>query len=164
MNVAFHDGALVIRLGADPCEQSVDSLARAIATHLVRLRAEPRELAAPCRSAGLAPVRLGRVRAYIEQHLAEPLPTGRLAAVACMSPFHFSRLFKLATGESPHGYVTRQRIERAKALLAGASLPLVHVADAVGFQTQGHFTEVFRRHTGTTPRRFRIANYLSTES
>jgi AraC-like DNA-binding protein len=74
-----------------------------------------------------------------------------------MSPFHFSRLFKLATGESPHAYLTRRRVERAKELLADSSLPLVHVASAVGFQTQGHFTEVFRRHTGTTPRRFRLS-------
>jgi AraC-like DNA-binding protein len=39
----------------------------------------------------------------------------------------------------------------------------VHVAAAVGFQTQGHFTEVFRRRTGTTPRRFRLASRISKE-
>lgn len=74
-----------------------------------------------------------------------------------MSAFHFSRLFKLATGQSPHAYLTQQRVERAKELLAESRLPLVHIASAVGFQTQGHFTEVFRRHTCTTPRRFRLA-------
>jgi transcriptional regulator GlxA family with amidase domain len=109
-------------------------------------------------STRLAPTRLAEVRTLVEQNLAERLDTSRLAQAAHLSQFHFCRLFKLTTGESPHAYLLRRRIERAKELLVGATLPLVHVAGAVGFQTQGHFTEVFRRHTGTTPRRFRIAS------
>jgi transcriptional regulator GlxA family with amidase domain len=124
-------------------------IARVIAQHLAH-RSGPG-------GAGLASSKLERVRTYIEHCIAEPLHIERLAGTVHMSPFHFSRLFKLATGESPHAYLTRRRVERAKELLAGAELPLVHVASAVGFQTQGHFTEVFRRHTGTTPRRFRLA-------
>jgi transcriptional regulator GlxA family with amidase domain len=126
-----------------------DAIERAVAQHLARH--------ASAASGGLGPGRLERVRALIERSLAQPLHVEDLAAAAYMSPFHFSRLFKLGTGESPHAYLTRRRVERAKELLANnARLPLVHVASAVGFQTQGHFTEVFRRHTGTTPRRFRL--------
>ena len=73
-----------------------------------------------------------------------------------MSPFHFTRLFKQATGLSPHAYLTFHRVERAKQMLAESRLALVEVAACVGFQTQGHFTEVFRRHAGITPRRFRV--------
>ncbi len=73
-----------------------------------------------------------------------------------MSPFHFARLFKQATGRAPHAYVVTRRIERAKELLSQDSLPLVHVACSVGFQTQGHFTEVFRRYAGLTPGHFRV--------
>jgi AraC family transcriptional regulator len=124
-------------------------IARVVAQHLAqRTRSWP---------AGLGASRLERVRAFIEHSLAEPLRIQDLAGAVHMSPFHFSRLFKLATGASPHVYLTRRRVERAKELLARARLPLVQVASAVGFQTQGHFTEVFRRHTGTTPRRFRLA-------
>jgi transcriptional regulator GlxA family with amidase domain len=164
MQVAYQDDAVVIRLDTGPGDQSVDSLARAIAAYLLQGREGARApLAAPSRPAGLVPEKLARVRAYIEEHIAERLPTERLAAAVFMSPFHFSRLFKLAAGEPPHGYVTRRRVERAKILLAHATLPLVHVAAAVGFQTQGHFTEVFRRRTGTTPRRFRLASRISKE-
>jgi transcriptional regulator GlxA family with amidase domain len=124
-------------------------IARVVAQHLAR-RARPA-------AAGLGAVKLERVCAFVERSLGEPLRIQHLAAAVHMSPFHFSRLFKLATGESPHAYLTQRRVERAKQLLADAALPLVHVASAVGFQTQGHFTEVFRRHTGTTPRRFRLA-------
>jgi transcriptional regulator GlxA family with amidase domain len=124
-------------------------IARVIAQHLACRARSP--------GPGLRPIKLERVRVFIERSIAEPLRIEHLAASVHMSPFHFSRLFKLATGESPHAYLTRRRVERAKELLTDASLPLVHVASAVGFQTQGHFTEVFRRHTGTTPRRFRLA-------
>jgi AraC-like DNA-binding protein len=126
-----------------------EAIERVVSQHLARQAS-----GAP---GGLGPGRLERVRALIERSLARPLHVEDLAAAAHMSPFHFSRVFKLATGESPHAYLTRRRVERAKELLAESGLPLVHVASAVGFQTQGHFTEVFRRHTGATPRRFRLA-------
>ena len=99
--------------------------------------------------------KLQRVQAFIEEHLASRLRVDMLASVVHMSPFHFTRLFKQATGLSPHAYVTVFRGERAKRILAETPLPLIDVAASVGFQTQGHFTEVFRRHAGTTPRRFR---------
>jgi AraC family transcriptional regulator len=114
--------------------------------------------AAPAPAAtGLAPSKLARVLTFVEEHIGEPLPIERLAASVCMSPFHFARLFKRATGQTPHNYLTARRMERAKELLRNDGLPLVHVAFSVGFQTQGHFTEVFHRHAGITPRRFRLS-------
>jgi AraC family transcriptional regulator len=132
-------------------ERSVlcDEIVQLVARHLAR-----RAGAVP---APFAARKLERARSLIEGSLGEQLRIRDLAAAAHMSPFHFSRLFKLATRESPHAYLTRRRIERAKELLAAQKLPLVHVASAVGFQTQGHFTEVFRRYTGTTPRKYRLA-------
>ena len=108
-------------------------------------------------ASGLAPAKLANVLTLIEEHLGDPLPLERLAAAACMSPFHFARLFKRATGQTPHNYLTARRMERAKELLREGRLPLMHVALSVGFQTQGHFTEVFHRHAGITPRRFRLS-------
>jgi AraC family transcriptional regulator len=106
---------------------------------------------------GLAPHRLKRVLAHIELRLAEPIPVRELAEEVHMSPFHFTRMFKLATGHSPHKYITLQRVERAKELLATSDMPIAAIATAVGYQTQAHFTGVFSRHAGTTPKVFRVA-------
>src|SRR5690348_176354 len=105
----------------------------------------------------LAPQRLNRVLAYIEEHVDERVAVQQLAATVHMSPFHFTRVFKVAIGHSPHAYLTRVRMERARELLATTQMPIVEVARRVGFQTQAHFTCVFRRHSGTTPRAFRVA-------
>jgi len=105
---------------------------------------------------GLAPHRLQRVLACIETRLAEPIQVRELADEIHMSPFHFARMFKLSTGHAPHAYITRQRMDRAKSLLATTQLPLLEVAARVGYQTQAHFTGVFHRYVGTTPRVYRL--------
>ncbi|HZZ93711.1 MAG TPA: AraC family transcriptional regulator [Usitatibacter sp.] len=109
------------------------------------------------RWSGLAPHRLKRVLACIEMRLAEPIQVCELADEVHMSPFHFTRMFKLATGHSPHKYITLQRVERAKELLATSELPIAAIAAAVGYQTQAHFTGVFSRHAGTTPKVYRVS-------
>jgi AraC family transcriptional regulator len=75
-----------------------------------------------------------------------------LAAVAQMSLYHFSRLFKQSTGLSPHNYLLRQRIERAKELLAGLWRRIAEVSYELGFPHQRHFATVFRTPVGMTPR------------
>jgi AraC family transcriptional regulator len=149
-----------LRSPSAPSVAFLESLAGVIAIHLARNNygSRPALRAGP----GLAPDKLQRVLAFIEQHLAEPVRIERLAAAVHMSPFHFARLFKQATGQPPHAYLTARRVERAKELLSDACLPLIHVAANVGFQTQGHFTEVFRRHAGMTPRHFRLQWRLPT--
>ena len=114
---------------------------------------------------GLAPHRLARVLAYVESSLHERLPVGALAREASMSPFHFARMFKLATGHSPHQYVVLRRMEHAKQLLGATTLPIVQVARRVGFRTQAHFTGVFSRYAGTTPKAYRLThpNYATRE-
>jgi transcriptional regulator GlxA family with amidase domain len=109
------------------------------------------------RWSGLAPHRLKRVLAHIELRLAEPIQVCDLAEEVHMSPFHFTRMFKLATGHSPHRFITLKRVERAKELLATSDLPIAAIAAAVGYQTQAHFTGVFARHAGFTPKVFRVA-------
>jgi AraC family transcriptional regulator len=143
-----------LRSRSGPSVAFLESLAGVIAIHLARSDYGSRP--ALRRGPGLAPDKLQRALAFIEEHLAEPLPIERLAAAVHTSPFHFARLFKQATGQPPHAYLTARRIERAKELLSDACVPLIHVAANAGFQTQGHFTEVFRRHAGMTPRQFRL--------
>src|SRR5687767_12153729 len=144
-----------LRAGRSPSEGVLEAFALCIAMHLAR---HPGRGVRLRRQSGLAHRKLEQVRSFIEAHLAEPLLVERLAAVVHLSPFHFARLFKLATGTSPHAFITARRVERAKELLRARHLPLVEIAAEVGFQTQGHFTEVFHRIAGTTPRRFRLAS------
>jgi AraC family transcriptional regulator len=72
-----------------------------------------------------------------------------------MSQYYFSKLFKVSTGTTPHQYVMRQRVERAQELLCTTRTPLAEVATQVGFETQSHFTSVFRHIVGITPKRYR---------
>src|SRR5258706_9094130 len=105
---------------------------------------------------GLAPRKLDRVLGYIEEHIAEMIGVRQLAGTVYMSRFHFTRMFKEATGKPPHAFVTLKRMERAKYLLSNSELALVQVAASVGYQTQAHFTGVFHKHVGVTPRVYRL--------
>jgi len=73
-----------------------------------------------------------------------------------MSTFHFAREFKRTTGTTPHQYLIKFRVDRAKALLTGSEMPLVEVSSRSGFSHQSHFTRLFRRLTGTTPQSYRL--------
>jgi AraC family transcriptional regulator len=99
--------------------------------------------------------RLRRVTEYIQQNLDKDLTLGELAAVVCMSRYHFARLFKGSTGVPPHRFVVRQRIARARGVLATPELSIAEISRLVGFRTPSHFTTVFRRVAGVTPRGYR---------
>jgi AraC family transcriptional regulator len=97
---------------------------------------------------------LRRVLEHVQAHLDQQLSVTALAAVAQISPFYFSRLFKQSTGLSPHQYLLRQRIERAKELLADPSRRVAEVSYELGFPHQSHFTTVFGKLEGVTPRAY----------
>ncbi len=100
-------------------------------------------------------VRLERGMAMIHGNLASPLTVSEIARTACLSPFHFHRLFAAAYGETPHRYITRLRLERAAALLHGSERGVADVALDCGFESVGSFTTLFTRRFGTPPARFR---------
>lgn len=104
---------------------------------------------------GLPPRRLQRVFSHIRENIERDLSVAELAQVAGMSQYYFSKLFKMSTGTTPHQYVMRQRVERAQECLRESKLPLAEVAAKVGFETQSHFTSVFRRIAGITPKHYR---------
>jgi AraC family transcriptional regulator len=108
-------------------------------------------------SKGLSSERLRRVRDYVEAHIDEDLSLTVLADIACLSPYHFSRSFKEATGTGPQRYVIGRRIERAKTLLRRTNRPLALIAQEAGFADQSHLTSIFHREIGVTPGRFRAA-------
>jgi len=92
---------------------------------------------------------------FIETRIDEELTLENISAVADMSPFRFARAFRKATGQSPRQYVIARRIERAKQLLRSTDKDIAEIANHVGFATQSHFTTIFGRRCGTTPRRYR---------
>jgi AraC family transcriptional regulator len=110
-----------------------------------------------CRPAvpGLSNRRLMRVLAHIDAHIGEPITLANLATTAGLSRMYFARQFRASTGIRPHEYVLRRRIERAQQLLTATSDALVDIALSVGFQTQAHFTTVFKKIVGNTPRQWR---------
>jgi AraC-like DNA-binding protein len=94
---------------------------------------------------------------YIDDHLAAKITLQDLATVAGLSRMHFAAQFRTAVGMRPHEYLLKRRIERAEELLKQAEVSLVDIALTVGFQTQAHFTTVFKRFAGDTPHQWRSA-------
>jgi AraC-like DNA-binding protein len=95
--------------------------------------------------------RLCRARDYLAAHTREPVPLAEAARAACLSPFHFQRLFSRAFGESPHRFLTRQRIDLAKRLLAGDHLSVTEVCFETGYSSLGSFSAKFHAMVGRPP-------------
>ena len=104
----------------------------------------------------LTPLQVKRVMEYIEHHLDHNLSLTVLAQQSGVSPFHFARLFRQTTGESPHQYVVNRRIETAQHLLKETDLPLNQIALMTGFSSQSHFTHAFTKHLGQPPHHYRL--------
>lgn len=95
--------------------------------------------------------RLRRLDAYIRAHLAQRLPVEDLAREAGLSVFYFTRMFKAATGRTPHDYVMELRVEEAARMISSTRLPMQEIARRLGFANQAHFCAVFRRKRGCAP-------------
>ena len=103
---------------------------------------------------GLSRRALNRACSYIAENLGERFTLDDLARQAGVSRFHFARLFRVSTGDSPMAYLLKSRIERAKQMLLQDGRPVCEIAAALGFCDQSHLTRTFRRMTGLTPREF----------
>jgi AraC family transcriptional regulator len=144
--------------GWEPAARTyTDHLTALLASHLVRrhsLAADRAEDAGAERGragAGLSKRQFAVVRAVMEQRLADALPLADLAAVTGLGVSQFSRRFKTATGEAPHQFLMRLRLEQACRLLRAGSTPIAEVAAACGFSHQEHLTRVMRVRLDTTP-------------
>src|SRR5688572_12385508 len=115
------------------------------------------------RCAGIRPDVLARVLQVIDQRFHEPLRVEDLGRHACLSPFHFARMFKISVGQAPHAYLTAKRMEHARQLLAETNVAIADVARRVGFRTQAHFSGVFRKQVGVTPGQYRRHNRPATD-
>jgi AraC family transcriptional regulator len=99
--------------------------------------------------------RLMRVVTYIETNIGGRITLANLATTAGLSRMYFAKQFRATTGMRPHDFVLRKRVARAQQMLAATSDTLVDIALSVGFQTQAHFTTVFKKIAGNTPCQFR---------
>lgn len=99
--------------------------------------------------------KLRRAVEHIDENIQQSPTLDELAALVEMNPQYFSRTFKKWVGLPPHRYIVGRKVERAKSLLKTTDLSLVEIAFRVCIASQSHFTTVFRRLTGKTPRAYR---------
>jgi len=107
------------------------------------------------RASSLSPAQRRSISDYVRANLANDISVTELAAIVCMSPAHFSRLFRASFGVSPYRFVMQERVGGAEKMLASTQLSASQVAISFGFSSQSHFTKVFRQFTGVTPRQYR---------
>jgi len=102
--------------------------------------------------------RLLRARDAMDRAYAEPLDVRAVAAVAYISPAHFSRSFRAVFGETPHRYLQRRRVERSMFLLRETDRSVTEICFDVGFTSLGTFSRTFARIVGETPSGYRLGN------
>lgn len=101
------------------------------------------------------PEAVRNAKVFIHQHLAEPMSLEAVAKAVNVSPFHFCKLFKRATGLTFTDFVSRARVEKAKRMLMKPAARIIEVAYDVGFQSLSHFNRSFRRIADESPTEFR---------
>ena len=124
----------------------VETLTSALGVHILRhySNLNPASVSLPVARGALDPRRLRWVKDFIEAHLGEDLSIEALANEACLSPFHFARAFKAASGTAPHSYVTDRRMEKAKFLITEGRIPIAEIAHLSGFSSHAYFTTWFQ--------------------
>lgn len=132
-------------------EQAIDLLC----TQLLRMHSSLTAPIAPPPRRGLANWQVKRVTEFMQENLDREIGLDELAGLAGLSRFHFCTAFRLATGQTPHEWLTALRITAAQRMLAQPELPVTSIALAVGYQTPSAFAAAFRRVTGTTPTAYR---------
>jgi len=99
--------------------------------------------------------RLCRSRDFLAASLDQPVRLTDAAGEACLSPYHYHRMFARAFGETPHDFVQRLRIDRARQLLARDNMPVTEVCLSVGYESLGSFGTLFRSQVGCSPGEYR---------
>ena len=139
----------------------MDSVEQAMAVTLVEGHAV-RHRPVQIYRGGLGSARLRRIRELVHAKMGDDLSLDEMAQSIGLSTAHFARMFRKSTGETPHQFVLRQRVERAKAMLRVPDARVLDVAVACGFTTQQHFAQVFRDVCGVSPTQYR-QDFLDSE-
>jgi AraC family transcriptional regulator len=132
----------------------IESLTQVLAIHLLRHYSTVTQ---PVKSGNrnLTRVQLQEAIDYIHAHLDRDLSLMEIADAINISPTYFASLFKRELGISPHQYVIQQRVKQAKEMLLKTDLAIADIALQVGFSSQSHLTQQFKRVTGMTPKQVR---------
>lgn len=145
-------GRQVMRLSDEDCgtiDQQIAQLAAALtAPHTSDDPAASERLA-------LSPFKLRSVLAFIDDNLHRPLTLREMAEHVNLSPYHFARKFKHATGRSPYDHLRWRRIARSTALVARSELKIAEISAMTGFASAAHFSQAFQREAGVSPMQFR---------
>jgi AraC-like DNA-binding protein len=91
---------------------------------------------------------------FIDRHFDEPIQLADIALHAHLSPFHFHRLFTKVYRITPHQYITKKRLEKAKELLKTGNTTISGICNGVGFESHGSFSILFKKHCGMPPKEF----------
>jgi len=132
----------------------LDSVEQAMAVALVKDHAV-RHRPVQIYQGGLGATRLRRIKELVHAKMEDDLGLDEMAQSVGLSTAHFARMFRKSTGETPHQFVLRRRVERAKAMLRAPDARVLDVAVACGFKTQQHFAQVFRDVWGVSPTEYR---------
>jgi len=132
---------------------AMEEIAFALTGAALQLAGRPARAKAPAHHHG----RMSEVLRYMAAHSAVPHKLVGLARMARMSPYHFLRSFKAATGVTPHQWLLRARLHKAAARLATSRAPVTDIALDVGFEDLSNFTRTFRTEFGASPREYRLA-------
>jgi len=104
---------------------------------------------------GLGAARLRRIKELVHARMEDDLSLDEMAQSVGLSTAHFARMFRKSTGATPHQFVLRQKLERAKRMLRAPDARVLDVAVACGFKTQQHFAQAFRDLCGVSPTEYR---------
>ena len=143
-------------LETDPGEDYfyIERLSNAISAHLLQNYCT-RKINFKGYAGGLSSLKLKQTIEYINDNLGKNIKLKDLASEINISQYYFSRLFRESIGISPHQYIIKQRVEKAKLLLVNTPLPLADLALKCGFSSQSQMTMHFRKLVGTTPKKYR---------
>lgn len=131
----------------------VTALVNALKAHILRGSTTAGTSDIP--TAGFSAYRLHQIIKVVLDHPEGIYTLQDMADDAGVTPSHFCRVFRKATGVSPHQYVMKAKLDRAKQMLAQSPMQLSTMAECLGFASQSHFTRAFRQFTGKTPSEFR---------
>ncbi len=134
-------------------EAYVGALVNALKAHILRGPASAKADAIPI--SAFSAYRLHTIMNAVQQRPEADHSLEAMAAQAGITPSHFCRVFRRATGLSPHQYVLKTRLDRAQEMLLQSDSSLAMIAECLGFTSQSHFTRAFRHHAGEAPSAFR---------
>ena len=106
--------------------------------------------------------RVVTAKLFIDDNFSEPIDLEEISKKAFLSRFHFHRLFTRIYRKTPHQYLTRKRIEKAKDLL-GENKPVTDVCNEVGFESIGSFSILFKKEIGFAPQYYRNMAWLKKQ-